>query len=656
MTRKKNKSKKSYAKKSSQPTPQSSDDGPPNDEGRDETVNEPDTTTPDTSSDANKETPSPNRTLSGQQSTMSRYISFVMLCVTIVVCGFFFYNVIKGFLLPLFLASLLVVIFRPFHEWVRTKIKGPALAAAATTSAIMLMVLVPLAGLVAFGLYEANQVIRSRHEYISKIEEVRRSAGLQKPFAKRLDIIDTELRKVDEAFEQATNADERHLETLIFAARKDIDGQLDLLLKDAEHARAELANDIAKKLNEGDEATANGDVKRRATELAEGEPTNTELNEFYENGADYELLVALCKLGQKLPKHDSAPDNDASQTPEKGSLRYVVTRATSADQSLVGLVEGFRQKLNEIPARDNSRNPVSSAALDQGLNAVGLTSRPTTLELRRRFTDAQVEYNELRTALFGGPIWKWGIELVNPSEDQIDEELQKLLFSGGATRWLPSITTTATALITGLLVGLGIMSVALFYFFMDGPKMIQAFMHLSPLDDEHELELLQEFDKVSRAVVLATLLAAVAQGGLGFIGYWIVGMESVVLLTLLTTFLALIPFVGAAAVWVPCCFYIAFIKEPVDPEGVRTWMYTKAAFLAAYGFLVVSMADNFIKPWVLQGQSKLHPLLALLSVLGGVQALGPIGILVGPMVVAFLQVLLTILQREISSLDEAMKA
>ena len=128
------------------------------------------------------------------------------------------------------------------------------------------------------------------------------------------------------------------------------------------------------------------------------------------------------------------------------------------------------------------------------------------------------------------------------------------------------------------------------------------------------------------------------------------------LLTLLTTVLALIPFVGAAAVWVPCCLYLAFIKEVPDPDMARTWLYAKAGCLAVYGVLVISMADNFIKPWVLQGQSKLHPLLALLSVLGGVQALGPIGILVGPMVVAFLQVLLTILQREITSFDEEMKA
>jgi predicted PurR-regulated permease PerM len=73
--------------------------------------------------------------------------------------------------------------------------------------------------------------------------------------------------------------------------------------------------------------------------------------------------------------------------------------------------------------------------------------------------------------------------------------------------------------------------------------------------------------------------------------------------------------------------------------------------LAIWGGAVVSTIDNLIKPYILHGQSNIHPLFALLSVLGGVTALGPIGILVGPMVVVFLQTLLKILQRELLDLD-----
>jgi predicted PurR-regulated permease PerM len=107
---------------------------------------------------------------------------------------------------------------------------------------------------------------------------------------------------------------------------------------------------------------------------------------------------------------------------------------------------------------------------------------------------------------------------------------------------------------------------------------------------------------------------------------------------LLTMVMALVPFVGATVVWVPACLWLYVSEE-------RTGA---AVGLALYCGVVVSSADNFIKPWVLQGRSKLHPLLALLSVLGGVQALGPLGILVGPMIVVFLQTLLNILHRELT--------
>ena len=64
---------------------------------------------------------------------------------------------------------------------------------------------------------------------------------------------------------------------------------------------------------------------------------------------------------------------------------------------------------------------------------------------------------------------------------------------------------------------------------------------------------------------------------------------------------------------------------------------------------MISLADNVTKPLVLHGRTQLHPLLALLSVLSGVRALGPVGILVGPMVVVFLQTLLESLHRELGS-------
>ena len=75
-----------------------------------------------------------------------------------------------------------------------------------------------------------------------------------------------------------------------------------------------------------------------------------------------------------------------------------------------------------------------------------------------------------------------------------------------------------------------------------------------------------------------------------------------------------------------------------------------------YGAGVISTIDNVIKPWVQHDRSAMHPLAALIGVLGGVQALGLLGVFVGPMVVAFLQTLLGLLHRELLVFDVKRKS
>jgi predicted PurR-regulated permease PerM len=95
---------------------------------------------------------------------------------------------------------------------------------------------------------------------------------------------------------------------------------------------------------------------------------------------------------------------------------------------------------------------------------------------------------------------------------------------------------------------------------------------------------------------------------------------------------------------VPVCLWVFFVQD----------RHAAAIVLAIYcgG---VSMLEYYIKPLVLHGRSNLHPLLALLSVLGGVQALGPIGIIVGPMAVAFLQTLLEMVNKEMAAWGKGKK-
>ncbi len=290
--------------------------------------------------------------------------------------------------------------------------------------------------------------------------------------------------------------------------------------------------------------------------------------------------------------------------------------------------------------REESDMSVGTSALEQQLQrmreaAPGSVERDDALQL------AEAEFRGLKRDLYGGTYRSWLTELANPSEEQLDQWRRTLL---QASESAISFGTDTVVLVAKLAFGLLIMMVALFFLLAEGSRMLEGLIQISPLEEQHVRELVSEFDKACRAIVSATLLSAIAQGLLAGIGFYFCGMRSsVALLMLLTMVLALVPFTGAAAVWIPVSLYLYFFQDRMGA----------AIGLALYGMLVISMADNIIKPLVLHGQSKLHPLLALLSVLGGIQALGPIGIIVGPMAVVFLQTVLKILQRELMSLDRS---
>ena len=137
-------------------------------------------------------------------------------------------------------------------------------------------------------------------------------------------------------------------------------------------------------------------------------------------------------------------------------------------------------------------------------------------------------------------------------------------------------------------------------------------MKISPLDEKYEEELIDKFADITRSVVVALLLSAFVQGLLAGVGYYFAGVGSVFLLMALTMILAMVPFLGAAAVWISVCLWLLFFEQQT----------TAAIILAIYGASIISTIDNVIKAWVLHGRSRLHPLLALLSIIGGLKALG----------------------------------
>ena len=620
-------------------------------------------------------------------SRISKNISFVVLVIIIVLFGALFYRVMSSFVLPLFLAALLVVIFRPVHQWIESRCKERAyLAAGLTTTAILLIVLIPMAWIVSLAVIEGAQAAYRFDvaKTIDRLEKLRQKLSLDMPEAKMLAKIDSQFNVLLQSDEGYSGPDP--------GSRDRVKQQLETLSADLENLYLKrLAIERLDYLH----VPANGDssptglFSKAPTRYIPVETLRRELLDIDLAGASDEnsrrtLTKQLNRINREainrlfaLVSESVGKVVDRAKNDEEFSANfgYLLDESRTFSSRLDDAnILVFDEGETRDPFRDLDR--AHSRIMQFGDDAFSDTELPAVLQVgeknilkfdalagrslirpldiareelesesatadqfRRHVNTSALGYQGFRQQLLGGPVWATLKELANPSE--VELELWQHNAIDYLKDWLLSITGATTARLGSVLFGFAIMTLGMFYFLAEGPAMISAVMRLSPLDDRYEFELLSEFDQISRAVVLATLLSAVAQGLLAGIGYYFAGLPSLFFLTILTMVFAMVPFVGATAIWLPACLWLAFFEEG---------RLVAAIILAIYGVTVVSMADNLIKPIVLHGQSKLHPLLALLSVLGGVKALGPIGILVGPMVVSFLQALLNMLHAELNEL------
>jgi predicted PurR-regulated permease PerM len=485
---------------------------------------------------------------------MPRIASFIVLVAILLLMGGLFFHVIAGFLLPLFLALVLVVIFRPLYLRITHWLKGRnRIAAVATTLAVLLTVLIPLSLLIGLAGFEAVSVITDLGQdgFGPRLSELRASLGLAVP---------DEVQKIDKQAAQLADP---------------------VLLEDPQSLVVSLQQDLS-------EVTAPWLAQPLAAAATE---SNASAVRNLRRG-----LLEFNELADQLQRQLKAPDYPG--------------READIDATLLALHDGYYDVV-----------------------------RPRLIEL-------VISQPQQVTGRFGSRFDAWLITQANPSRRKMEEMRRQLLESispGSLGGVAVSTGKSVGSFLVSTLFGLIVMTVSIYYFLADGPAMTKALMRLSPLDPHYVDQLLSEFERVSRAVVTATLLSALAQGILAGIGYFVTGLEALFLLTVATMFLAMVPFFGATAVWLPCSLWLAFYENRIG-AGIG---------LAIYGALIVSTVDNVIKPLILHGQSNLHPLLALLSVLGGVRALGPIGVFVGPMAVAFLQALANMVRVELSVLGQS---
>jgi predicted PurR-regulated permease PerM len=158
---------------------------------------------------------------------------------------------------------------------------------------------------------------------------------------------------------------------------------------------------------------------------------------------------------------------------------------------------------------------------------------------------------------------------------------------------------------------------------LDGDDVAPAVNHLLPFDTTIQDAMLNESRELIFASVAVGLLVAAIQGALGGLAFTLAGVGTAIFWAVVMAFFALVPVIGSALVWVPAALWLAF-----------TGHIGKGLLVAAICGIVAGLADNIVRPLLLRNRTHLNELLLFISVLGGIQVFGLLGLVAGPTIVA----------------------
>jgi predicted PurR-regulated permease PerM len=196
----------------------------------------------------------------------------------------------------------------------------------------------------------------------------------------------------------------------------------------------------------------------------------------------------------------------------------------------------------------------------------------------------------------------------------------------GGKNLLKSMAASGGTILMGMvgaLVALLLTLFLLFFFLRDGREISKRLIGAMPIRADHKDLLGHQLVSVTKAVVLGTLITATLQGTLVGVGFAIVGFPSAVVFGALAAGASLLPIGGTAFIWGPGAIVLG-------AQG----RWTAAILLAVYGVVIVGMVDNFLKPLFISGKAQISTLPVFFGVMGGLVAFGPIGMFLGPVVIA----------------------
>lgn len=217
-------------------------------------------------------------------------------------------------------------------------------------------------------------------------------------------------------------------------------------------------------------------------------------------------------------------------------------------------------------------------------------------------------------------------------QSNVDLGQEATRLGAGLTSWISSFIADSIWVFIQLFVSL----FTLFFLFRDGDEGLVALRPWLPLSAREADELLGRVSDTIYATLYGHLAASMAQGLLGGLMFWWLGLPAPLLWGSAMALLAIVPVLGAFVIWIPAALLLIL-------KG--SWI--KAVILLLWGNFVVGLVDNLIYPILVGKRVRLHTVLVFFAIMGGLFTFGVSGIILGPVIMAVTIELLKIWRRRI---------
>lgn len=183
-----------------------------------------------------------------------------------------------------------------------------------------------------------------------------------------------------------------------------------------------------------------------------------------------------------------------------------------------------------------------------------------------------------------------------------------------------------------------LMVFTLFYLLKDGQKWEKAFVKILPLRDENTTEILVNLKQSMNRIFKGSFIIAIAQGLLAWGGFMIFGVPNAIIWAIVAAIASFIPTIGTSMVSVPAVLFLFFTGMQLQALGLLIW-----------SIIIIGTIDNILSPYIISRDTEIPTLFILFAILGGVSLIGPLGILIGPLILSLLYSLVSIYKKELKN-------